>query len=155
PGTTLLVDTYDTLEGVRKVIELATRPDDPVRIGAVRLDSGDLASLARDARRMLDEAGLTSVRILASGGLDEEQVAALIEGGAPIDAFGIGTSLMVSEDAPALDIVYKLAEYEGRGRTKLSLDKPILPGRKQVFRRSEGDVFTDDVIGTADETLEG
>ena len=156
PGTTLLVDTYDTLEGVRKVIELATRPDDPVRIGAVRLDSGDLASLARDARRMLDEAGLTNVRIFASGGLDEEQVAALIEGGAPIDAFGIGTSLMVSEDAPALDIVYKLAEYEGRGRTKLSLDKPILPGRKQVFRRLAADgSFLGDVIGTADEKLDG
>src|SRR5690606_41953790 len=100
-------------------------PAYPVRIGSVRHDSGDLASLARDARRMLDEAGLTSVRILASGGLDEEQVAALIEGGAPIDAFGIGTSLMVSEDAPALDIVYKLAEDEGRGRTKLSRATPI------------------------------
>jgi nicotinate phosphoribosyltransferase len=155
PGTTLLVDTYDTLQAVRQVIELARAERDPIRVGAIRLDSGDLASLARESRRLLDAAGLQAVQIVASGGLDEHAIAALIGSGAPIDAFGVGTDMGVSHDAPALDFVYKLAEYAGQGRTKLSVGKPVLPGRKQVFRREAADQAAGDVIGRAGESLDG
>ncbi|MGE0081124.1 MAG: nicotinate phosphoribosyltransferase [Thiohalomonadaceae bacterium] len=155
PGTVLLVDTYDTLRGVAHVIELARRLGDAFTVSAVRLDSGDLAMLAQEARRMLDEAGLTQVRIFASGGLDEDVVAALLAAGAPIDGFGVGTSMGVSSDAPDLDIAYKLAAYAGEGRIKLSTGKPILPGRKQVFRQAEGDGDVADIIGCADEALPG
>jgi nicotinate phosphoribosyltransferase len=135
PGTVLLVDTYDTLEGVRRVIELVTSARPAIRISAVRLDSGDLGSLARETRRLLDAAGLHDIGIFASSGLDEYEIAALLDAGAPIDGFGVGTGMTVSGDAPALDIAYKLSEYGGQGRTKLSRNKPILPGRKQVFRQ--------------------
>jgi nicotinate phosphoribosyltransferase len=147
PGTTLLVDTYDTLEGVRRVIDLVKRAPDEIRIGAVRLDSGDLGTLARDTRRMLDAAGLQQIQIFASSGLDEWEIAKLLDTGAPIDGFGVGTGMSVSDDAPALDIVYKLSEYGGEGRTKLSRDKPILPGRKQVFRQvTDGKALGDTIV---------
>lgn len=149
PDTTLLVDTYDTLDGVRRVIALAKALGPACRIRGIRLDSGDLAALARAARAMLDAAGLPQLQIFASGGLDEHRVAALIAAGAPIDAFGIGTAMSVSADAPALDLAYKLAAYAGEPRTKLAPGKRILPGRKQVFR-AEGDV-----IGLAAEPLDG
>ncbi|MBX6365994.1 MAG: nicotinate phosphoribosyltransferase, partial [Gemmatimonadetes bacterium] len=139
PETTLLVDTYDTLRGVDAVIRLAAELGDAFRVRAIRLDSGDLAELARESRRRLDEAGLTGVRIFASGGLDEYAIAALVRSGAPIDAFGVGTRMGVSSDAPALDgMAYKLTEYAGRGRTKLSTGKFVYPGRKQVWRVEEG-----------------
>jgi nicotinate phosphoribosyltransferase len=155
PETTLLVDTYDTLEGVRKVIDLAKSFGDDFNVKAVRLDSGDLLALARETRRLLDEAGLERVEIFASGGLDEDAIVTLLSGGAPIDGFGVGTSMGVSNDAPDLDIVYKLSEYAGKGRLKLSTGKPILPGRKQVFRMAEGESNVRDVIGCADENLNG
>ncbi|MBV8557584.1 MAG: nicotinate phosphoribosyltransferase [Planctomycetaceae bacterium] len=155
PGTTLLVDTYDTLEGVRKVIDLGRRLGDRFRVRAIRLDSGDLGALAGQARQMLDAAGLHGVRIFASGGLDEHEVAALIAVGAPIDAFGVGTKLAVSEDVPSLDMAYKLVAYAGRPRMKLSSRKAIYPGRKQVIRRVEDGRIVRDVIGRHDETLEG
>jgi nicotinate phosphoribosyltransferase len=155
PGTTLLVDTYDTLAAVRQVIDLLGERPDPIRISAIRLDSGDLASLARESRRLLDAAGFHDVRIVASGGLDEHTIAAFIAAGAPIDAFGVGTDMGVSHDAPALDFVYKLAEYRGEGRTKLSTGKPVLPGRKQVFRREDRDRDVGDLIGRAGEPLPG
>jgi nicotinate phosphoribosyltransferase len=155
PSTTLLVDTYDTLEGVRRVIELVNRAPDEIRIGAVRLDSGDLASLARDTRRMLDAAGLQQVRIFASSGLDEWEIAKLLNAGAPVDGFGVGTGMSVSDDAPALDIAYKLSEYGGEGRTKLSRHKPILPGRKQVFRQQADSKAVGDVIARTGEQLQG
>ncbi|HEX6590098.1 MAG TPA: nicotinate phosphoribosyltransferase [Longimicrobiales bacterium] len=155
PGTTLLVDTYDTLEGVRNVIRLAQEQGSDFSVGAIRLDSGDLGALARDARALLDDAGLRSVRIFASGGLDEYSVAALVEQDAPIDAFGVGTSMGVSADAPSLDIVYKLAEYRGRPTSKLATGKPVLPGPKQVFRVDDGDAATHDVVGTAHEAGPG
>ena len=155
PETTLLVDTYDTLGGVRKVIELARRLGDRFRVRAVRLDSGDLGTLARQARQLLDAAGLSGVRIFASGGLDEHEVAALVAAGAPIDAFGVGTKMAVSEDAPSLDMAYKLVEYAGRPRMKLSTKKVLYPGRKQVFRVVEGGRMVRDVIGRHDEALEG
>lgn len=129
----LLVDTYDTLAGVRRVIELARRRTDK-RIAAVRLDSGDLGTLARDVRALLDGAGLPDIGIFASGNLDEHRIRSLIAGGAPIDGFGIGTSLDVSDDRPALDCVYKLQEYAGRARRKRSTGKATWPGAKQVYR---------------------
>lgn len=147
PNTTLLVDTYDTLDGVRRVIELARELGDAFRVRAVRLDSGDLLDLAIRSRALLDEAGLTDVEIFASGGLDEYVIADLLRRGAPINGFGVGTAMGVSADAPYLDIAYKLTEYAGTERVKLSPGKALLPGRKQVFRvegpyGAERDVIT-------------
>lgn len=137
-GVTLLVDTYDTEAGVANAIavarELAT---DDITVQAVRLDSEPLDELARSTRSQLDSAGLGEVRVFASGGLDEERIAALIAAGAPIDGFGVGTALAVSRDHPALDIVYKLVAYDGVPRAKYSTGKELLPGPKQV-RRSDG-----------------
>jgi nicotinate phosphoribosyltransferase len=155
PETVILVDTYDTLAGVRKVIEIVRGSGGDIRVGAIRLDSGDLLALSREARRLLDEAGLQSIRVFASGGLDEEAIAEMLASGAPIDAFGVGTKMGVSSDAPDLDIAYKLAEYAGKGRLKLSTGKPILPGRKQVFRVEENGAAVRDVIGQSDESLPG
>lgn len=155
PSTVLLVDTYDTLEGVRRVTELAKERGDAFQVRAVRLDSGDLLTLAKGARRLLDEAGLERVQILASGGLDEYKLHALVEAGAPIDAFGVGTGMGVSDDAPSLDLAYKLTEYAGQGRMKTSTGKATLPGRKQVFRVEEGGDAVRDVIARADEVLPG
>jgi nicotinate phosphoribosyltransferase len=150
PETVLLVDTYDTPRGVARVVELARELGPEFRISGIRLDSGDLLALSVEARRMLDAAGLAGVRIVASGGLDENEVARLVAAGAPIDAFGVGTEMSVSGDVPALDLAYKLVAYEGVGRTKLSLGKRILPGAKQVFRRPEGDL-----LALAEEDLPG
>lgn len=155
PDTTLLVDTYDTLEGVRKVIQLGRDLGDQFRIAAVRLDSGDLASLAVATRQLLDQAGLNKVKIFASSGLDEYKVQALVASGAPIDAFGVGTRLAVMEDAPDLDMAYKLVEYAGKGRLKLSTRKVLYPGRKQVFRQIENGRMLRDIIGKFDEPLPG
>lgn len=145
--TTFLVDTYDTTNGVRNAIETirALGLDDHI---GVRLDSGNLDRLAREARRSLDDAGLPQARIFASGGLDEHEVAELVRAGAPVDAFGIGTQLGVSADAPYLDTVYKLVEYDGQPTMKLSAAKITAPGRKQVWR---GPVDADDLLGLADE----
>jgi nicotinate phosphoribosyltransferase len=155
PDTVLLVDTYDTLAGVRKVIDLAGVLGDDFDIRAVRLDSGDLAQLAKQSRRLLDDAGLHTVEIFASGGLDEDEIARLLQSGAPIDGFGVGTRMGVSKDAPALDIAYKLCEYAGQGRLKLSTGKPVLPGRKQVFRVCEGAHAVRDVIARVGQELPG
>lgn len=155
PATTLLVDTYDTIEGVREVCRLAAELGDEFGVSAIRLDSGDLAALATEARRMLDEAGLQRVGIVASGGLDEHSIAALRAAGAPIDTFAVGTQVATSADQPVLDTVYKLAEYAGEGRIKLSTAKLTLPGRKQVYRRSRDGRATGDVVGLEGEPLEG
>lgn len=155
PDTTLLVDTYDTRQAVRKVVELAHRQSQAFRVTAIRLDSGDLLELSHAARRILDEGGLHNVRIFASSGLDEYKIAELLEDGAPIDAFGVGTAMSVAADAPTLDIAYKLTEYDGQGRMKLSSGKRSLPGRKQVFRTLRNGVAEGDVLGTWEETLPG
>ncbi len=155
PSTVLLVDTYDTLEGVRRAIELARRLGDDCQLTGVRLDSGDLEALSRAARGMLDEAGLERLKIVASGGLNERRIEALVKAAAPIDVFGVGTEMSVASDAPALDIAYKLTEYAGRGRMKLSARKETLPGRKQVFRRTVDGLGLGDVVARRDETLEG
>lgn len=154
PGTILLVDTYDTLEGVAKVIDLSRILGDAFRVRGVRLDSGDLSALAKATRRRLDDAGLDGVEIFASGGLDEYGIAELIKGGAPIDGFGVGTLMGVSADAPYLDCVYKMTSYAGEGQLKLSNEKEILPGRKQIFRLEGGGV-TGDILARHDERHPG
>ncbi len=155
PKTTLLVDTYDTLEAIDRIIALAQRGGETLRIGAVRLDSGDLVALSREARRRLDAAGLSDVELFASSGLDEHTIAHIVGADAPIDGFGVGTKLTVSTDAPELDMAYKLVEYAGRRRTKLSEGKVILPGRKQVFRVIEDGCLHHDVIARFDERRAG
>ncbi len=155
PDTVLLVDTYDTLRGIDNVIRLAQERGDAFRVRAVRLDSGDLADLARRARRRLDEAGLQHVQIYVSGGLDEYRIEALLDDAVPIDGFGVGTAMAVSADAPDLDIAYKLVAYDGAGRMKLSTGKQSLPGAKQIFRCWRDGGATGDVLGRRDERLEG
>lgn len=155
PDTVLLVDTYDTLAGVRQVIKLANALGEDFRVRAVRLDSGDLGMLSQKVRCLLDKAGLHKVGIFVSGGLDEYKIAELVSSGAPISGFGVGTHMGVSSDVPYLDIAYKLCEYAGRGRLKLSSGKSVLPGRKQVFRLAENGRDVRDVIAKADEDLPG
>jgi nicotinate phosphoribosyltransferase len=133
---TLLIDTYDTEAAARKVVALAPRlKTRGITIRNVRLDSGDLIALSRSVRRILDDGGLAAVGIFASGGLDEGHLAEMLQAGAPIDGFGVGTSLTTSSDVPALDCAYKLQEYAGLARRKRSTGKATWPGRKQVWRR--------------------
>ena len=155
PNTTLLVDTYDTLRGVHHVVELARELGPAFRVSAIRLDSGDLMDLAYRARKLLDDAGLAAVKIFVSGGLEERSIATLVDGGAPVDAFGVGTEMGVSSDAPTLEIVYKLVSYAGVDRVKLSPGKPVLPGRKQVYRELDGEGAVRDVLARDDERLDG
>jgi nicotinate phosphoribosyltransferase len=156
-AATLLIDTYDTEAAAERVARLAPRlAAEGVTIAAVRLDSGDLAAHARAVRATLDAAGLQAVRIVASGNLDEWRVAALVRAGAPIDAFGVGTALSTSSDAPALDAVYKLQHYAGRARRKRSEGKATWPGVKQVWRRfDERGRMAGDRVGLADEPADG
>jgi nicotinate phosphoribosyltransferase len=148
--TTFLVDTYDTLNGVETAIGVIRELGLEGNLG-VRIDSGNLDEVSRAVRRVLDEAGMRSVRIFASGGLDEHDLERLVRAGAPIDAFGVGTRVGVSADAPYLDSAYKLVEYDGRPMLKLSAMKATAPGRKQVFRGADGDT-----IGLRNEpTLDG
>jgi nicotinate phosphoribosyltransferase len=153
----LLIDTYDTERGARRVVELAPRlARQNIDVKGVRLDSGNLAAHAHAVRRILDDGGLASVRIFASGGLDETQLAALTQAGAPIDGYGVGTSLTTVSDAPALDCAYKLQEYAGVPRRKKSEGKATLPGRKQVWRRhDQKGRFAGDVVSTIDDAQAG
>lgn len=154
PGTTLLVDTYDTLAAVDKVITLVR--DEGFRIGAIRLDSGDLVQLAKQARRKLDEAGLNTMRIVLSSSLDEWKIQKVLAAAAPVDGFGVGTELGVPSDVPTLDLVYKLTEYAGSPRLKISPGKKLLPGRKQVWRFIGPDGrYCHDEITQADEVRDG
>jgi len=152
-GVTLLVDTYDTLRAAHEVVALCR---EGVPVAAVRLDSGDLAALACEVRGILDAGGCRQVQIVASGNLDEIEIERLLAAGAPVDAFGVGTRLDVSADAPYLDCVYKIQEYAGRPRRKRSAGKATWPGRKQVFREYDGGGrIVRDTIGLADEALRG
>lgn len=148
----LLVDTYDTEEGVRRAAvvgrEMAAQGK---TLRGVRIDSGDIVALARAARETLDGAGLTEARIFVSGDLNEQLIGEIVRSGAPVDAFGVGTELGVVADAPALGGVYKLSEYAGVGRAKRSPEKRTLAGRKQVWRR---DGYSD-VIARDGEPIEG
>jgi nicotinate phosphoribosyltransferase len=130
---TFLVDTYDTLDGVRTAIDVIRELGLAGPL-AVRLDSGDIAALARQTRQLLDEAGLALVQIFASGGLDEYDLERLRREAVPVDAAGVGTKLGVSADAPYLDSAYKLVAYGDRPVLKLSPGKATLPGPKQVWR---------------------
>ena len=153
----LLIDTYDTVRGAEKVVDLIPRLREAgISVRAVRLDSGDLVALSDEVRKVLDENGAADVRIFASGGLNEYQLERLIAAGAPIDGFGIGTDLDVSSDAPYLDCAYKLQEYDGQARRKRSQGKATWPGRKQVFRRFDGGgVLAGDTVGIETEHHDG
>jgi nicotinate phosphoribosyltransferase len=156
----LLIDTYDTEAAARTVVSLAPRLEaQGIKVRGVRLDSGDLIALARSVRRILDDGGLKDVTIFASGGIDEGELAKAAQRHAPIDGFGIGTSLATSFDVPALDCAYKLQEYAGLPRRKRSTGKATWPGRKQVWRhygpdgRIARDVLSVEADGQAGEPL--
>ncbi|HYA65631.1 MAG TPA: nicotinate phosphoribosyltransferase [Burkholderiaceae bacterium] len=154
---TLLVDTYNNEAAIEKVIELApVLARDSIHIGGVRLDSGDLGAHAKAARALLDRALLNDITIFASGNLDESRIAGLLAEGAPIDGFGVGTSLDTSSDAPALDAVYKIQSYAGVARRKRSEGKATWPGIKQVFRMTNADGrMTGDTIALEGEAQQG
>ncbi len=150
-GTTVLVDTFDAIEAVRSIIRLHRETGGRFAIGSIRLDSGDLSELSMRSRSLLDEAGLNEVRIIASGGLDEYQVANLVAADAPIDGFGVGTALAVVDDVPSLDMAYKLVMYDGIPRMKLSASKAHRPWPKQVHRRFDSNGrMIGDLLTTAD-----
>ena len=156
-NTLLLVDTYDTIEGVRRAIEAARNTGIPLT--GIRLDSGDIPELAREARRILDAEGFEGAQIVASGDLEEHRIARMCRDGVPVDVWGVGTELGTSRDSPVLNGVYKIvADLEGeawRGVAKHSEAKETLPGAKQVFRRVEDGTMAGDVVGFADEVLDG
>ena len=155
-GTTLLVDTYDTLSSglpnaIRLAGELKARGG---HLAGIRLDSGDLAYFSRKARTALDAAGLENVGIVASNQLDERLIVSLLDQGAPIDIFGVGTRLITGHDQPALDGVYKLSVMDGRPTLKFSEnpEKINLPGSKQVVRFvNDEDLFALDALLLSDE----
>jgi len=139
-GVILLIDTYDTEQGARKVVELAPRlKADGITIRGVRIDSGDLITNAHKVRRILDEGGLREVIILVSGGINEDILQGIMKARTPIDGFGIGVNLAASLDVPALDCAYKLQSYAGRPKRKLSEGKATWPGAKQVWRTYDAD----------------
>lgn len=156
-GVVLLIDTYDTERGAEKVAELAPRlAREHIRIHGVRIDSGDLGEHARRVRAILDAHRLQHITIFASGGLDEDALAAFTRDRVPIDGYGIGTSLTTSQDSPALDCAYKLQEYDGVARRKRSEGKATWPGRKQIWRRHAADgSYAGDVLGLEGETRDG
>jgi nicotinate phosphoribosyltransferase len=150
--TTLLIDTYDTEEGARKVVRLVPKLKEiGIQVRAVRIDSGDLAEHARRVRAIFDEVGLHDIGIFVSGGLDEELLQRHTAEGVPIDGYGIGTSLTTSQDAPALDSAYKLQEYAGVAKRKRSEGKATWPGRKQVWRRHQDGAMTEDWLTLEDD----
>ncbi len=148
-----LIDTYDTIEGAKRAARLGDR------LKAVRLDSGDLVRQSKQVRKLLNEAGLEDVKIIASSDLNEYTISEMLARGAEIDFFGVGTDLVTSKDAPALSVVYKLVEIERDGRMrpvrKFSSDKATFGGSKQVFRKIEKGKFAGDIIGLADEEIDG
>ncbi len=154
-NTVLLIDTYDTVAGARKAVTVAHEMRTAGHsLLAVRLDSGDLVRLSRQVREILDGAGFSEVTIFASGGLDEFLIQEILAAGARIDAFGVGTKLGVSADAPYLDCAYKMVEYAGRPVLKLSSGKISLAGVKQVFRLSDDrGLLRRDLIGLHDEVV--
>ncbi|MBV6519266.1 MAG: nicotinate phosphoribosyltransferase [Candidatus Brocadia sp.] len=152
--TILLIDTYDTVAGARHAATIGRK------LKGVRLDSGNLSELSRQVRRILDAEGLSDARIIASGDLNEDRIDDLLQQGAPIDSFGVGTEMVTSKDAPALGGVYKLVEQEQNGeiipKMKFSEDKLTYPCKKQVYRiHDENDCFVKDIIGLEGEDVEG
>jgi nicotinate phosphoribosyltransferase len=156
-SSVFLIDTYDTLQGAKHAAEVGNRMKEKghALIG-VRLDSGDMVELSKQVRRILDEAGLREVKIFASSGFDEYALEKLVAAEAPIDAFGIGTRMGTSADAPYLDMVYKMVRLGKRNVRKVSEGKITLAGEKQIFRASDNDGrFTGDVIGLRDDRIDG
>ncbi|MEX6503689.1 nicotinate phosphoribosyltransferase [Pseudomonas zhanjiangensis] len=153
----LLIDTYDTEAAAQKVVELAPQlAQAGIDIQGVRIDSGDLGVHARLVRAILDRGGLSQVSLFASGNVDEYLIQRLVEEGAPIDGYGVGTHLATSSDAPALDCAYKLQEYAGTPRRKRSEGKATWPGRKQVYRRYDADgLCLGDTLTSVDDSAEG
>lgn len=148
----LLIDTYDTEAGAKKVVDLAPKLlERGIKIKSVRLDSGDLGMHAHKVRQILDNGGLQNTAIFASGDLDEYKIEQLLAQQAPIDGFGIGTAMDTSADAPYLDCAYKLQEYASIARRKRSEGKKTWPGRKQVYRRFDDNGY----IAGDTVTLEG
>ncbi|CAN5116152.1 nicotinate phosphoribosyltransferase [soil metagenome] len=140
-GTTLLVDTFDVAAGIRTAVEVAG-----TALGAVRLDSGDLASEAREARALLDSLGATGTRIVVTSDLDEYAIAALAA--APVDGYGVGTSVVTGSGAPTAGFVYKLVERDGTPVSKTSTGKPSIGGRKIAVRRHDrAETMTAEVAG--------
>ena len=154
-NTVLLIDTYDTLAGARKAMTVAHEMRQAgASLRAVRLDSGDMVQLSQQVRKIFDESGFPDVKIFASGGFDEFKIHKILADGANIDAFGVGTKMGVSADAPYLNMAYKMVMYNGRPVMKLSSGKISLAGPKQVFRqRTKDGFFKRDLIGMLDEDI--
>jgi len=155
-NTVLLIDTYDTVAGAKKAVQVAREMSARGhQLKGVRLDSGDMTQLSRTVRDIFKQASIADVRIFASGGYDEFKISASVDGGAEIDAYGVGTKMGTSADSPYTDMAYKLVEYDGRPVLKLSTGKKTLVARKQVFRRNEGGRFVQDLIALRDEMIDG
>jgi nicotinate phosphoribosyltransferase len=152
-SSVFLVDTFDTIEGVKKAIAVAKKMG--LRLKGVRLDSGNIATLAKECRKLLDEAGLKETQIFVSGGINEYKIKELLEEGTPVDAWGVGTELVVSADMPYLDCAYKLVELDGVPKMKKSSGKVTLPGKKQLYRFYEHGVVERDLVALFDEEVEG
>jgi nicotinate phosphoribosyltransferase len=153
-NTIFLVDTFNTLEGVKKAINVIKKLG-LKHLKGIRIDSGDLVRLSQEARKLLDEAGFKDAKIIASGGLDEYEIKELLEKGAKIDGFGVGTKLGVSADLPYLDCVYKLAEYDSKPVAKFSKKKTTFPFKKQIYRKIKNNEIVEDFITKFDENAEG
>lgn len=160
-NSTFLIDTYDDLKGAENAAIVAKEMEKQGhRLNSVRLDSGDLLSLSKKVRKILDDHGADYVKIFASGDLDEYVIEELLKDGAAIDAFGVGTRMSTSCDTPYVNVVYKLSGKVEEGTfvpaMKLSKGKVTLPGEKQIFRqRSENNLYFKDVIGLDYEKIEG
>jgi nicotinate phosphoribosyltransferase len=159
--TTLLIDTYDDISGAEKAATVAKELEATgFKLGGLRLDSGDLAEDSKKVRKILDDQGLSYVKIFASGDLDEFKIQELLESGAAIDSFGVGTKMGTSADRPYLDVIYKLCETLAADGSfspimKLSKDKITLPGRKQVYRfKDSNGYFEKDIIALASERVQ-
>ncbi len=155
-STILLIDTYDTLAGAKKAVKVAREMEKRgKKLIGVRLDSGDMAELSREVRKVFNEAGLNDIRIFASGSFDEFKIEDVLKRGADIDGFGVGTKMGVSADMPFTDMAYKLVEYKGRPILKLSEGKRTLVLPKQVYRGTQDNRLAGDVIALREERVEG
>ncbi len=157
PGnTTLLIDTYDTLTGAARAVSAASLlTREGIQVNAVRLDSGDIFTLSKAVRNILDRGGFPGIKIFVSGNMDEFSIQDLLTQGAPIDGFGVGTKLDTSADVPYLECAYKLMAYEGRPRLKKSPGKVTLPGAKQIYRRMENGIMKGDILTVAVDSAPG
>ncbi len=153
--TFLLIDTYSIDEGLFNVIKLFKELKNNFRISGVRIDSGDLFENSKKVRNILDKEGLNGLKIIVSGGIDEYIIEEILKYNLPIDGFGVGTKVIVSDDVPHLDIVYKLTQYNGEGKYKKSEGKATLPYQKQIYRREQEGIYKEDILALWDETLEG